>query len=71
MTGTAEPQILLAQLAENVVVLLNAVALAIILIGTIEIFPRSTRAIVRCSEIGHELRSATIRRSQTSRRCSA
>ena len=38
MTETAtKPQILLAQLAENVAVLINAVALAIIVIGTIEI----------------------------------
>jgi uncharacterized membrane protein len=50
----------LAFIAENVVVVINAVALVIIAIGTIEAFLRSTQAIFRRSATGHELRSAYL-----------
>ncbi len=51
----------LAFVAENTVVVINAVALVIIVLGTIEAFLRSICAILRRSMTGHELRSAYLR----------
>jgi uncharacterized membrane protein len=47
-------------IAENVVVIVNAIALFIIVIGTIEAFLRSTRAIFSGSATSHELRNAYL-----------
>jgi len=47
-------------IAENVVVIVNAIALFIIVIGTIEAFLRSVRAIFSGSTTSHELRNAYL-----------
>jgi uncharacterized membrane protein len=47
-------------IAENAVVVINAIALVVIVIGTIEAFLRSTRAIFRRSVTSHELRGAYL-----------
>ncbi len=46
--------------AENAVVVINAISVVVIVIGTIEAFLRGTRAIFRRSVTGHELRSAYL-----------
>ena len=47
-------------IAENVVVIVNAIALFIIVIGTIEAFLRSVRAIFSGATTSHELRNAYL-----------
>ena len=47
-------------IAENVVVIVNAIALFIIVIGTIEAFLRSVRAIFSGPTTSHELRNAYL-----------
>jgi hypothetical protein len=48
-------------IAENAVVVVNAIALVVIVIGTIEAFLRSTRAIFRRSVTSQELRGAYLK----------
>jgi uncharacterized membrane protein len=47
-------------IAENAVVVINAISFVAIVIGTIEAFLRSIRAIFRRSVTGHELRNAYL-----------
>lgn len=47
-------------IAENAVVVINAISFVAIVIGTIEAFLRSTRAIFSRSVTGHELRNAYL-----------
>ena len=50
----------LTVIAENAVVVINAIALLIIIIGTIDAFLRSTRAIFSRATTSHELRNAYL-----------